>query len=258
MYRMYVDETGNADLAASANPVHRFLSLTGIIVRVDEIKNVAIPEIQKIKTEILELDPDESIPLHRKEILDKKYPFQILRRPEKELAFNQAVLKLLTDLEYVVVTVVIDKQTHLLRYQHWAQDPYHYCLKILFERYCLILNRKGGKGDVMSEARGKREDARLAAIYEYLYEHPSPIRTEVVAKCLTSKKLKIRRKDQNVIGLQIADLIAHPSAMFARSVFNNEPQLAEFGGQVVEILRERKYHRHFWHGVKGYGLKWLP
>lgn len=259
MYRMYVDETGNADMAASANPNHRFLSLTGIIVDLEHMQKIAIPEIQKIKAEILELDPDEIVPLHRKEVMNKVYPFNLLRKPEKEAAFNQSILNLLTNLDYTAITVVIDKQAHLQRYNTWANDPYHYCLKVLFERYCLTLNRMKATGDVMSEARGKREDERLANAYASLYASPAPIYPDVVARCLTSKKLKIRKKSDNIVGLQIADLIAHPSALYARRLFNQEPQLSGFGAQIVNILRYEKYDRHpFFRRVRGYGLKWLP
>lgn len=261
MYRMYVDETGNADLEASADPVHRFLSLTGIMVKRKDMQALAIPEIRRIKAEILELDPDDVHPLHRKEIIEKAYPFHMLRKAEKEAEFNAAILKLLTDLNYTVVTVVIDKQAHLARYKNWARDPYHYCLQVLFERYCLFLYRRKAKGDVMAEARGKGQDRRLRAAYEYLYDNPAPIWPKVVAQCLTSKKLKIYRKDQDVVGLQLADLIANPSALYARRLFNDEPQVTGFGAHIVNILREQKYDRRktLWKvKVRGIGLKWLP
>src|SRR5687767_8669511 len=100
MYRLYVDETGNADLEASADPTHRFLSLTGIAIDLDNVRKHAIPELERIKTEILGLDADERIPLHRRELIEKVYPFHALRNPEKEAAFNQAILKLLSDLPF--------------------------------------------------------------------------------------------------------------------------------------------------------------
>jgi hypothetical protein len=234
------------------------LSLTGIIVDLELIRTMAIPEVQRIKTEILQLDPDKRIPLHRSELVNKKYPFLALRDPKKEAAFNAAILKLLFELDYVVVTAVIDKQRHLEMYGQWARDPYHYCLQILFERYCLILNRRRAKGDLMSEARGKREDERLASAYGQLYEYPTPIHRDVVNRCLTSKRLKIEKKSENVTGLQIADLIAHPSAMLARTWFNGEPKPSGFGWEIVQTLRRgKKYHRH-WGRIKGAGLKWLP
>lgn len=262
MYRMYIDETGNSDFAVTANPDHRFLSLTGIIADLDAVKTLAIPELQRIKTDILGFDADSRIPLHRNEIVKKQYPFHALRDPRKELAFNAAILALFKNLQYTVVTAVIDKQAHLERYGSWARDPYHYCLQVLFERYCLILNDRKAQGDVMAEARGKREDDRLRDAYFRLHELPAPIRREVVDKCITSRRLKIERKDQNIAGLQIADLIAHPSALLARAWFNGEPRPRGFAWEVLQTLRRNgKYHRRWsWRGwrVKNCGLKWLP
>lgn len=258
MHRMYIDETGNADLEASANPVHRFLSLTGVIADIGVMRREAHPEVQRIKSEILELDPDKRIPLHRSELIKKVYPFLALRDPDKEVAFNTAILKLISDLDCKVITAVIDKQRHLEMYGNWARDPYHYCLRILFERYCFILNQRKAKGDMMSEARGKREDERLATAYAQLYECPAPVHREVVDRCLTSKHLKIEKKSENIVGLQIADLIAHPSAMLARAWFNDEPKPQGFGWEIVQTLRRgKKYHRH-WGRIKGAGIKWLP
>jgi hypothetical protein len=37
-YRMYVDEVGNSDMNSSDNPLHRFLSLSGIILELEYVK----------------------------------------------------------------------------------------------------------------------------------------------------------------------------------------------------------------------------
>lgn len=49
-YRMYVDEVGNPDLESSDNPNHRFLSLTGVIISLDAVKDVIHPEMESLKT----------------------------------------------------------------------------------------------------------------------------------------------------------------------------------------------------------------
>jgi hypothetical protein len=35
---MYIDEVGNPDLNSSDNPLHRFLSLTGVIVELEYVR----------------------------------------------------------------------------------------------------------------------------------------------------------------------------------------------------------------------------
>lgn len=39
-YRIYIDEVGNPDVESSDNPNHRFLSLTGVIIDLEYVRNV--------------------------------------------------------------------------------------------------------------------------------------------------------------------------------------------------------------------------
>ena len=42
-FRMYIDEVGNPDLNSSDSPLHRFLSLTGVIVELEYVREVIFP-----------------------------------------------------------------------------------------------------------------------------------------------------------------------------------------------------------------------
>ena len=76
---------------------------------------------------------------------------------------------------------------------------------------------------------------------------------------LSSKKLKLKKKEANVTGLQMADMIAHPSAMYVRSQHNAGAPPDRFGGDIVRVLEDFKYRRNGWTGkLEGYGVKWLP
>ena len=70
-------------------------------------------------------------------------------------------------------------------------------------------------------------------------EYVEPDRFQEV---LTSRELKVRPKTANVAGLQLADLVAHPSRaeILHESGFQNPP--APFAQQVIEIL-QNKYDR---------------
>jgi len=76
-YRMYIDECGNPDLGSSDNPIHRFLSLTGIIIDLNYVKSTVHNQIESLKSKYFGSHPDEPIILHRKEIVNAKYPFEI-------------------------------------------------------------------------------------------------------------------------------------------------------------------------------------
>jgi hypothetical protein len=259
MHRLYIDETGNADLKASRDPNHQFLSLTGIVMGLEYAARVAFPRLEQIKAQFFRSHPDEPIILHRKDMIARKRPFHALRDPTTEAQFNHTLLTYLIELDFTVITVVIDKLDHLNRYVVWRQDPYHYCLEILLERYVYLLRQLGAVGDVMAEVRGGKPDRRLEKSFARLYDNgTSYIRPSMMARNLTGRSLKMRPKSANVAGLQIADMIAAPSALYVRSVYNDESSPNRFGGKIVSILVAEKYYRRHNGVINRYGIKWLP
>jgi hypothetical protein len=71
--------------------------------------------------------------------------------------------------------------------------------------------------------------------------------------------LKVKPKTANVSGLQLADLVAHPSR---REILLEHRLIADqrdvFGDKICEILRESKYLRSRTGQIEGYGKKLLP
>lgn len=73
-------------------------------------------------------------------------------------------------------------------------------------------------------------------------------------KRLTSRQLKVKTKANNISGLQLADLLAHPSRneMLLENGLWDRP-LAPFAEQVVRILQAKYYGQ----GGKTHGKKML-
>ncbi|MFZ0549103.1 MAG: DUF3800 domain-containing protein [Candidatus Promineifilaceae bacterium] len=258
-YRLYIDEVGNPDLGASRDPNHRYLSLTGVIMELEYVRTDVFPAIESLKERYFGSHPDDPLILHRKELINKRYPFKQLRDPEIERRFNEELLTLLRKWDYTVITTVIDKLEHQQRYTTWRYDPYHYCLKILVERYVLWLEQRNEIGDVMAESRGGKEDRRLKDSFSRLYEDGTDfIQPDKIARYLTSKQLKVKPKSNNIAGLQIADLIAHPSFKATQARQDNKVLPENFGGKIAAILEELKYYRSSTGRINGWGRKWLP
>lgn len=187
-YRFYVDEVGNSDLGSSLDPNHRYLSLTGVILELEYVDKLVFPTLESFKRNYFSSHPDDPIILHRKELINKKPPFHSLRDPETESDFNTELLTLLKQLEYIVITVVIDKLKHSQQYEIWHFDPYHYCLTVLLERYVLWLRKKKAIGDVIAESRGGKEDMRLKRSFRALIENGSDYLSQAMfSKYLTSR-----------------------------------------------------------------------
>lgn len=256
---MYIDEVGNSDLGASTDPNHRYLSLTGVIFDLAYVDQIVFPAVEDVKRRYFGSHPDEPVIFHRKELVNKKPPFTALADPAIERAFNQELLDLLERLAYVAITAVIDKLEHQRRYSVWRFDPYHYCLTVLVERYVRWLERCDGQGDVMAESRGGKEDRRLKDSFERVYEKGSDyVSPEQFSARLTSRQLKVKAKSNNIAGLQIADLIAHPSFRATLARRENQALPANFGGQIARILERSKYDRGPRGQIDGWGRKWLP
>lgn len=259
MYRLYIDETGNADLGASGDPNHRYLSLTGVVFNLDHARAVLTPRLNALKQEFFHPDPDEPIVLHRKDIMQRNRPFHVLRDEELATAFDEGLFSVLEDCEYFVITAVIDKLEHLRRYAVWRYNPYHYCLEVLLERYVLWLNRLRATGDVMAEVRGGWFDRKLEASFSRHYKHGTDyVPRDVMQRCLTSNGLKLKTKEKNISGLQVADILAHPSAIYVRSIHAGNVNQRGFGQRIADLLVESQYNRSPRGVIEGWGTKWLP
>ena len=244
-YRMYVDEVGNSDLESSDNPNHRFLSLTGVAVDLDYVKSSLHPEMESLKGDFFSgHHPDKPVIFHRKEMMNRRGSFVELRTELTREKFDRELLKCLRDWKYTVFSVCIDKKKHKETHTTWRYDPYHYCLKILLERFVLFLKRLGAVGDVMAESRGGKEDKRLKDSFKRIWiEGTENISCEIIQDHLTSKELKVKPKTNNISGLQLADLLAHPSRNEILAENGRLPRnLAPFGQKVVNII-QGKYDR---------------
>lgn len=244
-YRMYVDEVGNPDLGSSDNPNHRFLSLTAVILSLPYVSETLHPEMEALKARYFGSHPDDPVILHRKELVNARPPFAALKDAGIRARFDTELLALLEKWDYTVITVCLDKKRHRDQYAVWRYDPYHYCVAVLIERFVFFLNRKGVVGDVLAESRGGKEDRRLKDSFSRLWEKGTDyVDPQQFQAVLTSSRLKVKPKAANISGLQLADLLAHPSraeVLKERGLLVPEP--APFARKVIEILEKKYYQR---------------
>ena len=254
-YRLYIDEVGNADLGSSDDPNHRFLSLTGIAVALDHVDKVIHPELEALKRAFFGSHPDDPIIFHRKEMVNALPPFAALADAATRALFDAEMLASLTRWEYAVISVCIDKKRHRETYSTWRYDPYHYCLAMLLERFIFFLDNKNAQGDVLAESRGGKEDRRLKDSFENLWAKGTPyLDAGRIQKRLTSRQLKVKTKANNIAGLQLADMIAHPSRaeiLHENRMVDKAP--APFAAKVIAILAGKYYKS----GGKPHGKKML-
>ena len=257
LYRIFIDEVGNHDMRSSGQPTERYLGVTGVIMRLEYEQGVLTASLNQLKTTFF---GNTAIVLHRRDIIDRKPPFDILKNAETQNQFDASLMQLLTQASYRVFTSVIDKKEHAIRYTVWRFHPYHYCLTVLLERYVQWLERTNNVGDALAESRGKKENMQLEKAYRYLYKNGTDqVPAALFQKRLSSKELKLQPKAANIAGLQIVDLIANPSCRDLICQKTGVVMVAPYGTRVVAILRKNKYLKSPVTGkIEGWGTKWLP
>jgi len=258
-YRLYIDESGDHTYYKLEDPAKRYLGLTGIFIETEYYRTTFQPEMERFKQGHFPHNPDEPVILHLEEIINRIGPFWRLSDTEKERAFNEGFLQFIKEQDYCIITVVIDKKTHIERYGKAAYHPYHYCLAALLERYCGFLNFYNAQGDALAESRGGREDQQLKVAYRTIYNMGTQWRrSEFFKRSLTSSEIKIKLKLANIAGLQLSDLLAHPSK---QEILIQEQRIDDpgdnFGKQICQCI-QAKYNQQVYEGrVWGYGKVFL-
>ncbi len=258
-YRIYVDESGDHTYRRLDDTPGRYFGLTGIIVEAEVYTSAFQPSLEALKKKHFPNHPDEPpVVLHRADMIEAKRAFWPLRDAGKRAAWDNDILAFLVEHHYRLITVVIDKKSHTERYGEAAFHPYDFCLTMMLERYCGYLRFLGTHGDVMIEQRGKTEDAQLQAAYNKLclvgtQFHPGKFFADV----LTSKDIKFRRKEANIAGLQVSDLLAYPSKQEILHDNRCITALTPFEAKVKSAIAG-KYNRQVYRNrITGYGKVFL-
>lgn len=190
--------------------------------------------------------------------MHKQNGFEFLNDQAIHQGFGNDLLDIVINSKYIVISVVIDKLAHLNNYGSFHNHPYYYCLNILIERYVRFLEGNNGRGDVMIEARGKNKDRELKEIFEDTYQKGTNyIQGKRIQQVLTSKTIKMKPKEKNVYGLQIADIVAYPSFAGIKCDITGENMSGNWSPLIYKELNDSKYHRDK-NTIWGVGKKWLP
>lgn len=258
-YRLYVDESGDHVFRDVVEPHHRFLCLIGCWFKNPEYLTFQ-REMEDLKRRHFAHHPDEPVVLHREDIINRRQAFYVLVDEARRKAFDDDLIELMASGRYTVVGVAIDKLALRSAYQESAAHPYHLGMGFMLQRYVGLLNHLNRVGDVMAEARGKKEDRLLEESYTRTYERGAwMVHADSFQAALTSRQLKLKTKHANIAGLQLADLLGHPVKQFILryyGVLNDEP--ARFASRVMDVVKT-KFNAHLYKGTsEGYGFVLYP
>ncbi|MBI5122223.1 DUF3800 domain-containing protein [Candidatus Roizmanbacteria bacterium] len=244
MKLMFLDESGDHSLLEDKiDKSYPMFVLVGCIFDLDYYSKVVEPEINRLKVKYFN---DSSIILRSYDIRKQKNSFASLVDKKKRDLFLNDLDKILSSLQFTVIAAAINKFKLIKTYSSPA-NPYHLCFQFILERAIMFLGRNNDSIILRTESRETHNDKLLAAVYEnFRMKGNKFIKPEEVRNKFTD--LSFNQKTQNVIGHQIADLVAYP---IGRWVLDKDKENKAF--DIVETKLHCK------NGVfLNYGLKIFP
>lgn len=208
---MYIDESGDHAYKHADNLDVRYLGLTGVLILKDYYDKQIQPELEELKRHIFKYDPDDPPILVRSMIKHRKSWFYVLQDETLNEQWEDEITNFMQGLKRYaqVFTVVIDKKEHLENYPVQTFDPYAYSLSVLLNRSRGFLVKGHWKADILVEARGKVEDQQIVKAYMGLRTTGSLYGDgDYYKKAYPAETLMLKRKETNIAGLQLADIIA--------------------------------------------------
>jgi hypothetical protein len=203
--------------------------------------------------------PDDPVILHRAEIVKRAPPFDSLLDSVLAERFDRDLMGCLRRWEYAVFTAVVDKVDLAAMFPTIKPDPYHRTVELLVTRFAEWLDARQASGDVLAESRGGNEDNRLKEHFRQLMASARTIHPEgPLATRLTSREIKVKPKSNNVAGLQLADLLAHPAMLASIDARAGRGRRPDYGGRVIEVLEAGKYACDASGKIDGTGRLWIP
>lgn len=204
----FFDECGDHSMDEIDRDFPLFVLSTIIVERTDYVQKI-VPALTSLK---LAFWPHEGVNLHSRDIRKAHGDFAFMQVPAARQAFLAAMSTMIDALPFTLFITAIQKQSHKDRYGDHATNPYDLALTYTFERILHFMKAHGvTQLPVTAETRGKNEDNELAASFLRIMTSGTRFIPAERFRSL-SCPLYFRRKADNIAGMQLADLCAHPAA----------------------------------------------
>lgn len=207
-YVVYLDETGDHGMAA-INTSFPVFGVAFLVCDIADYCSAIVPEFYRLK---LDFWGHEGVILHSRDIRRQQGDFSFLVDPGKRSAFYARVNQIMGTMPYQVIMAIIHKERHQQAYGRWAENPYDLALMFALERLLPLLEGVGQSAvQVIAEARGTNEDNELRLSFLNIINNgTSFIRPDRFKKIQFNLTFLV--KARNIIGTQMADLVAYPVA----------------------------------------------
>jgi hypothetical protein len=210
---LYIDETGDHSLSKIDNSYPIFV-LSGVIADESYHDGTLTQIINEFKMKHF---GTADIVLHSKEMTHPQSANSQLYMKFMDASFRRQFYKdfeyLLDRLDISIVACVIMKNKHFAKYGLEAKDPYLLSFDNLIN--LLVFDLKGDQtGKVIAESRNSVLDNQLEISYlSSRIEGTNKLQASEI-KLKLEGSISLRKKSDNIAGLQLADMVASPLARY--------------------------------------------
>lgn len=198
-YILFLDESN----VTKYNP---YLLLGGLVISRKEYKNKLIPDIQACKTIL----GNPHIVFHYTDILKKQNDFAIMCSNDNMCSdFWNKLQASLTDADYQILS----SYTHIQNYNNeypkkLCHDSYELLFSTIINNYVYFLRKNNARGSIVFEAREETQNRKIQQYYFHILKYGNNIyKSEAIEEFITTTSFIV--KEENCIGLQIADIITN-------------------------------------------------
>ena len=197
-YILFLDESSET----KTNP---YLLLGGIIISRSNYKKYLIPSIQATKSIL----GNSNIVFHYTDILKKQKDFKILcSDAEMNTKFWTSLRENIDETEFKVITAYTNVKEYFNEYPEFSHDIYEILFSSVINSYIHFLIKNKARGSIVFESREETQNRKIQKHYFNILQNGTNVyMPEAIDKYITTTSFTV--KEENSIGLQIADIIAY-------------------------------------------------
>lgn len=182
--------------------------LAGVIIKTEDYKNTIIPEVEHLKRTIF--NGDTSVVLHARKIQKNKddTPFSVFQDTKIRNDFWDTTTDLLVQNDIHGLAVAVNEKELRKMYPN-VRDIYFPALQVIVENFVHFLENVNGFGTINVESTNplpNQFDDRLTQHFHHLKANGTLFYSQRILQSRLGQ-INFPLKEDNIIGLQIADLI---------------------------------------------------
>lgn len=234
-YILFLDESN----VTKHNP---YLLLGGIFISRTDYKNILIPNILNCKTIL----GNPHIIFHYTDIIKKQNEFSCMCEDAVMCHNFWSNLKSgLTNTNFKILSSYINTKRFDSEYpKNISHDSYELLFSTIINSYIHFLYKHKSRGSIIFEAREETQNRKIQQYYFHILKHGTNIyQSSAIESYITTTSFLV--KEENCIGLQIADLVAYNCI---KHINGNIPK-----HNMWEIIEPKLYSGDN-NDVKSYGL----